>query len=248
MLHPRRQWKRDMSFGGRIPWAVGLLICVTVVMSLVTALGDRHAAPLFQWVSLQPAACWHGQIWRLVTWPFVEPSPWSLIFSCLALYWFAVPLAQRWGSRRFLTGFFSTMLIAAIGTCVIALIDPEVMGSTHLGGWAMVTALVVGWGLTYPDTIVRIYFVLPIRGFWFAWGTVALTVIYCVYAGWAGLLPELIGEGVVLAWFYRSRLSRRWSTVQRSFQSSRPAPPRPGQRGVVVDLKSGRPKDDSEIN
>ena len=237
-----------MSFGGRIPWVVGLLITITVVMSLFTAFGDRHAAPLFQWVALMPAKCWQGQIWRLVTWPFVEPSPWSLVFACLALYWFGVPLAQRWGSRRFLTGFFSAMLVAAIGTCLIALIDPEVMGSMHLGSWAMTTALVVSWGLTYPDSIVRIYFVLPIRGFWFAWGTVALTVIYCVYSGWAQLLPELIGEGTVLAWFYRGRLSRRWSTVRRSFESHRPPPARPGQRGVVVDLKTGRPKDDTEIN
>jgi hypothetical protein len=44
----------------------------------------------------------------------------------------------------------------------------------------MTTALVVGWGLTYPDNIVRIYLVLPIRGFWMAWGTVALTVAYAV--------------------------------------------------------------------
>jgi membrane associated rhomboid family serine protease len=237
-----------MSFGGRIPWAVGLLITITVVLSLFTAFGSRHAAPLFEWMSLRPAAVWRGQLWRLVTWPFIEPSPWGLVFACLALYWFGVPLAQRWGSRRFLSGFMGTMLIAAAGTCLIALVDLEVMVSTHLGSWAMTTALVVAWGLTYPDSIVRIYFVLPIRGFWFAWGTVALTVIYCAYTGWAGFLPELVGEGIVLAWFYRGRLARRWSTVERSFQPPRRDPPRPGQRGVVVDLRTGKPRDDNDVN
>jgi membrane associated rhomboid family serine protease len=248
MALPRRQWKQDMSFGGRIPWAIGLLLTITVVLSLFTAFGDRNAAPLFQWVALQPAACWRGQIWRLVTWPFIEPSPWGLIFACLAQYWFGVPLAQRWGSGRFLTGFFATMLLAAVGTCLVALIDPAVMGSTHLGAWAMTTALVVGWGLTYPDNIVRIYLVLPIRGFWMAWGTVALTVVYAVYTGWAGLLPELIGEAVVLAWFYRGRLMRHWWAA-RSAAASRRRPPftKPRERGVVVDLHTGRPKDD-EIN
>lgn len=245
MMQSRRQWQRDVTFGGRIPWAVGLLICITLVMSLLMAWGNRHVAPLFQWVSLQPAAIWRGQLWRLVTWPFVEPEPWSLIFACLILYWFGPSLVRRYGSRWYLTGFFSTIAVAAVGTCLIALADREVMGSTHLGGWAMATAMLVIWGLTYPDSIIRIYFLIPIRGFWFAWGTVALTVIYCAYTGWAPLLPELIGELTVLAWFYRKRIALRWSSVQRSY------PPRPrddGRRGVVVDLHSGKPRDDNELN
>jgi membrane associated rhomboid family serine protease len=242
MLRPKRQWQRDMTFGGRIPWAVGLLLTITVVLSLLTAIGGR-AAPLFDRMSLQPAAVWHGQLWRLLTWPFVEGSPFGLILACLSLYWFGPPLADRLGSPRFLSGFGGTMLVAGGGTCLIALVDREVMGSNHLGSWAMTTALVVLWGLSFPDNVVRIYFVLPIRGFWFAWGTVALTVIYCAYTGWAGFLPELLAEGTVLAWFYRKSLSRRWAMARGPSEPRRPARPRDERRGIVVDLRTGEPPD-----
>jgi membrane associated rhomboid family serine protease len=231
-----------MTFGGRIPWAVGLLIGLTVVLSLLTAFGNPNVAPLSRWVSLQPATIWHGQLWRLLTWPFIERSPWGLVFGCLALFWFGVPLAGRLGSPGFLRGFGSTMLVAGAGTCLIALIDSNVMASENLGRWALTAALVVIWGLSFPESIVRIYFVLPIRGIWLAWGTVAVTVVYCAYTGWAGLMPELLAEGVVLVWFYRKAVARRWALVRGPADTRRREPPPPaGRRGVVIDLRTGEP-------
>jgi membrane associated rhomboid family serine protease len=244
MARPER-WQQSFSFGGRLPWSVGLLIVLTLTLSLGSAFGDRHVGGLFGLVSLQPAAVWHLQLWRLITWTFVEASPWGLLFACLALYWFGPPLALRWGSPRFLTLIAAAVLLAGTGTCLIALADPQVMGGTYLGTWTMTAALVVSWGLTYPDNVVRIYFVLPVRGFWFAWLTVGITVVMAVYSGWAHLLPELIAEGAVLAWFYRGRLRRGWAQAGASFADQRRAAERARdirtQGGVVVDLRTGEP-------
>jgi membrane associated rhomboid family serine protease len=244
MAQPKR-WQQNFSFGGRIPWSVGLLLALTVTLSLVSAVGDRHVGGFFDLVSLQPAAVWRLQLWRLLTWTFVETSPWGLGFACLALYWFGPALAQRWGSPRLLMVVAATMLLAGIGTCLIALTDPEVMGAIYLGTWTMTTALVVSWGLTYPDNVVRIYFVLPVRGFWMAWLTVAITVVIAAYTGWAHLLPEMIAEGAVLAWFYRAPLRRRWAKASTSRADQRRASERARQvrknGGVVVDLRTGEP-------
>jgi membrane associated rhomboid family serine protease len=242
---PARKWQQNFTFGGRIPWAVGLLIALTAALSLLTAFGDRHAAPLSEWVALQPVDVWHGQVWRLLTWSFVEGSPIGLIFGCLALYWFGPALAQRWGSPRFLTVIMGTMLVAGGGTCLLALVDPPVMGMTYVGSWAMTTALVVMWGLSFPDNVVRVYLVLPIRGFWMAWLTVAITVVYAVYTGWLHLLPELFAEAAALAWMYQALLLARWSRARGSYQARRRAAERASQArrrgGVVVDLRTGEP-------
>jgi membrane associated rhomboid family serine protease len=246
MLQPK-QWQQNFTFGGRIPWGVGLLLALTAVMSLLTAFLGRHAAPLLQWVALVPAEVWRGQIWRIATWPFVETSPLWLIFACLGLYWFGSPLAQRWGSPRFLVVVAGALLAAAIGTCLIALVDPDVMARPYLGSGTMITAIVVIWGLTFPDLVVRIYFVLPIRGYWMAWGTVVVTVVYAIYAGWAGFVPELLGEAAALGWLFRGRVFARWSGPRRSRQTQR----RPGdgsketrrRGGEVIDLRTGEPPD-----
>src|SRR3954467_1641019 len=93
----------DLSFGGRVPWAVGLLLVVTIALSLAGAFGGRHGSPIFDLGALTPPDVLHGQVWRLATWCFLEPSPLGLIFGCLALYWFGSDLANEWGSPRFLS-------------------------------------------------------------------------------------------------------------------------------------------------
>jgi membrane associated rhomboid family serine protease len=247
---PRPQtWQRNLTFGGRVPWGAGALLAVTLVLSLLVALLSRRA-PMFDFCALRPALVWKGQIWRLVTWPFVEPDPVSLIFGCLAIYWFGAPLAQVWGSRRFLLVYAGVAASTAIGTCLVALVDPAVREATFLGGWAMKVALVVAWGLWFPNQVVRIYFLIPIRGYWFAWGTVALTVIFAAYTGWAHLVLELFAELSVLAWLFRRWLFGRWAELRRSADTNLRSVPRKPARGVVVDVdfRGDRAADDDKPN
>jgi membrane associated rhomboid family serine protease len=240
---PARQWQRNFTFGGRLPWAVGLLLALTAALSLLTALGNRHVGSLSDWIVLRPADVWHGQVWRLLTWPYIEPSAGGLIFSCLGLYWFGPALAQLWGSPRFLTVMVGATLVAGGGTCLVALVDPPVMQAEYLGSWAMITALVVAWGLTFPDRVVQLYLVLPIRGLWLAWLTVAITVVYAVYSGWLHLLPELFAEGAILAWLYQKTIFARWSRARSAYQQRQRTAQRASEArrrgGVVVDLHTG---------
>jgi membrane associated rhomboid family serine protease len=214
-------WQHRFSFGGRLPWAVGLVLTVTVALSLVVALSDRHAGGIFDVVSLVPAQVLHGQVWRLATWAFVEPSPLSLIFACLMLYWFGRDLAQEMGSGRWLLLFGVVGLVSAAATCLVALFDTPVLDQTYLGGWALSCAMIVAWGLWFPHRVVRIYFVLPITGYWLAWLTVALTVIFAVYAGWQSYLPEIFAEASILAWLYRRVFASRLKGVQRDLDDRR---------------------------
>jgi membrane associated rhomboid family serine protease len=230
------QWQRRLTFGGRLPWTIGLLLSLTVILSLVTAVGERHAGGLFELVALIPALVLRGQVWRLATWLFVEPGPWALLFAGLSLFWFGAPLTHAWGSRRFLVFYVGIMIFAAVGTCLVALFDPAVRESTYLGGWAVGVGLLVAWGLTFPTQVVRFYFLIPIRGYWIAWITVATTVVYWAYMGWTNHLPELLAEAAALGWIYRvSVLSSWWG--KRAQMGARAAG-RP-QRGVVVDFHSG---------
>ena len=231
-----------------MPWAVGLVLCVTVALSLAVAFGDRHAGGLFEWVSLVPQDVWHGQVWRLLTWPFVEPGPIGLIFTCLFLYWFGTDLAREMGSARWLTLFGAIALIAAVGTCLVAQVDPPVMEHAYLGGWALGSAMIVAWGLWFPHRVVRIYFIIPIRGFWIAWLTVAITVVFAIYAGWEGYLPELFAEASILAWLYRRVLSARFARVQRDLDDRRRTVQRTQRRAKsVAHLRLVESHDDADV-
>jgi len=209
-----------LTFGDRVPWGVGLLLAVTIVVSLTAALGSRHVLPLFDLGALVAARVFQGELWRLVTWAVMEPSPISLIFGCLFLYWFGRDLAGAWGSRRFLAVYFGVGLVAAIGTCVIAVWDKAVRPYPYVGSWPLVEAMTVAWGLWFPDRIIRIYFVIPIRGYVLAWLTVALTVVYAIYAGWDHFLPNLLAEGSILAWLYRAPVVSRWKNWRKAREAA----------------------------
>jgi membrane associated rhomboid family serine protease len=191
------------------------------VMSLLVAVGDRHSGSLFELTALVPAAVWRGQVWRLATWAFVEPSALGLIFGCLFIYWFGGDLAREWGSRRFLKVYAAIVLVSSIATCLIARVDRTLFEHTYLGGWATGVALTVAWGLWFPDRVIRIWFIIPIRGYVLAWVTVAITVVFAIYSGWERYAPELCAEGTMLAWLFRRSIVSRWSKIKSSWEAHR---------------------------
>jgi|GEM_PF-1075287 len=210
-----------LSYGGRLPWGVGLVLTVTIGVSLVVAFGSRHAGSWFDLVALVPARVLEGQVWRLVTWPLVESSPLSLLFACLMLYWFGRDLAGEWGSRRFLAVYGGLAALAAAMTCALSLVDHDIAPQRFLGTWAMACAVVVGWGLWFPGRITRFWFVLSLSGYWLAWLVVALTVVFAIYFGWEHYLPHLLAEGGMVAWLFRRSLTAKLAAVRRARQERR---------------------------
>ena len=89
-----------LTFGGRIPWSVGLLLVLTIVCSVIGATSSRHGPPIFELGALVPSEVWRGQVWRLATWSFLEDSVLGLIFGCIGLYWLGRDLAREWGERE----------------------------------------------------------------------------------------------------------------------------------------------------
>jgi membrane associated rhomboid family serine protease len=221
-----RRLSDRFTFGGRVPGVVGLIMAVTTVTSLVVAFGSRHGASLFELGALVPERVWGGQLWRLVTWGFIEPSPLWLLFTCLMLFWVGRDLVQTWGTGRFTRSFFAVVLAASVGTCLIALVDPPVRTQAFIGAWPVVGALVVAWGLYHPWRVVRIWFVLPLRGYVLAWLTVGLTVAYAIYSGWESHLPSLLAQATMIGWAFKNRIKRRLSRPRprASTPIARPAP------------------------
>jgi membrane associated rhomboid family serine protease len=208
------------SFGGRVPGGVGVVLAATIATSLVTALASRHVLPLFELGSLVAERVFAGEVWRLLAWSVIEPSPLSLLFICLMLWWFGRELAERWGSRRFLAVYFGVALVAAIGTCLIALVDRRLLEQAYVGSWPLAEAIAIAWGLSFPERVIRIYFVLPLRGYVLAWLTVAITVVYAIYAGWDRYVPNLLAEGAMLGWMYRAPAVSRLAGWRRARAAS----------------------------
>ncbi len=161
---------------------------VTLVASIFAVLDGGWLA---HWMALAPSRVWRGEVWRLITWPFVEPAPLSLVLTLASIYKFGSELAIRWGDRRLLRFMAQIVGVAAIATCVVA----PILGAGYLhrlGGWAVCDALVIAWARQFPERTLVLYGMIAASGRDLVKVTIAITAIYALYSGLIAMIPELV--------------------------------------------------------
>lgn len=181
-----------LSFGGRVPPVVGGLIAALIAFSILGVV-----AGLASWGAFVPALVLRGQVWRLVSWPFFERDPISLLFGGLTLYWFGRDLCWAWGPRRFLATFFGIAGLSAAVTTLLALVVPQLAGGAWAGAWAVLSALIVAWASLFPERQILLMFAIPISGRALLWVTVGGTLLYAVFGGVFSYVPHLVAQGLM---------------------------------------------------
>jgi membrane associated rhomboid family serine protease len=141
---------------------------------------DPHVrAATFLW----PEAILQGQLWRLVTWPFVHADPFALLFGGYMLYWVGEQLSFVWSEQRFLARFLGLTLFAAVATTVVAFLWPPLRDLRHTGMWPVANALLVSWALLYPDRQLNFWGVLPFTGRILPWLVLGGTILFGISEG-----------------------------------------------------------------
>lgn len=139
----------------------------------------------------------HGQLWRILTSGLLtDPQHYGhLLFTLVGLYFLSPDLEKRWGGWRF-ARFLAYGVIAGNLTvmAVDALTSPGAQERFHpsavFGAWAAIAAIGVAWAKDNASRTVNLFFVLPVRGKWLLWTTIAFCVLGLLY-------PEPLPEGVV---------------------------------------------------
>lgn len=224
-----------------MPAVIGLLLTLTLLATVGSWI-TRNA----DWAVLAPTLVVGGQVWRLVTWPFVEAQPLNLLFGGFMLYQFGGQLAYDWGEGRFLSTFLVLTIGAGIVTVAAAWLLPPFAGIAHVGMWPVVDALLLMWALRYPDQQMSIWGVLPMTGRTMAILVVAGTVLYGLAAGG---IPGLFAftphfAALLLGWVLARRRYgiglplRRWKLAWRDFWLERSL--RRRSRHLKVVRKNGK--------
>jgi membrane associated rhomboid family serine protease len=201
------------TFGGRVPSAVGALITAFVIASVAGALG---ADAVRVRAALLPGYVWRGEIWRLVTWSFVETDPLSLIFGAMMLYMFGRDLCFAWGPRRFLVTFFGITAAAAAATCILGRVAwPVLMQKYWLTSWPIIDALVVAWAMIFPERQILLMFALPVSGRALLGITVGGTLLWAIFnRDFAAYVPHLLAQALMVV-FLRGYSPRGfWQTLR----------------------------------
>ena len=103
-------------------------------------------------------------IYQLITYGFLHADPYHLLFNMFPVFMFGKELENTWGSKRFLNYY----LLTVIGAGIVQLIVGG-FGLT-IGASGGVFGLLVGFGMLFPNTLLYIYFAIPVKAKYFVIG------------------------------------------------------------------------------
>ncbi len=145
-----------------IPGLIRIVVAFNALVFLLV-----HLNPDFQFVlNLNPARIMRGEVWRLVTYIFL-PQTFSFLWVVFVLWflWFiGEGLEQAWGAFR-LTLYF---LAGMIGTTVAAFFFGSNFSNSMLN-----VALFFAFARFYPNEVIYVFFILPLKVKWIAWAMAA---------------------------------------------------------------------------
>jgi membrane associated rhomboid family serine protease len=102
-----------------------------------------------------------GWVWQFFTYMFLHGSLWHLFFNMYALFLFGRPLEDRWGTKEFLFFYISTGIGAGIVTYFWNMIGNPLIPT--IGASGAVFGVMLAFGLEFPDTLLLLFFVIPLR-------------------------------------------------------------------------------------
>jgi len=158
--------KLERRFGFlAIPGLIRIIVGFSALVFLLVRLNPDFVSML----SLDPVRISHGEVWRLVTYIFL---PQTLSFWVVLVLWFlwfiGEGLERAWGPFR-LTLYF---VVGMVGTTIAAFF----FGSNFSNGM-LIASLFFAFARFYPDEVIYILFILPVKIKWLAWVFAAFLLV-----------------------------------------------------------------------
>lgn len=176
------------SLGGGVTRGVKYLLIALGVLSIGTSavtawVSNSLGATIAEQLAFRPIDLLHGKVWQLATYTLFAPDPIGLLISGVVLWMFAGAIEQRWGMRRFLTFYFSAVVLAGLMTALLAIPVHELRRFSNAQTWTAIEALCAAFALSFPDDQILLMFVLPIQARYLIHISVAMTVLFVVMSG-----------------------------------------------------------------
>ncbi|MDQ6861526.1 MAG: rhomboid family intramembrane serine protease [Verrucomicrobiota bacterium] len=155
-----------------IPSLIRIVVAFTALVYVLTFLNPD----LFSVLALNPARIRQGEVWRLLTYVFLPSSParpgavLSPLWVVMALWflWFiGEGLERAWGAFRLTLYFF----VGMIGTTLAAFLFGAQFSNSMLAA-----SLFFAFAWFYPDEVIYVLFILPMKIKWLAWISAAFII------------------------------------------------------------------------
>jgi len=150
---------KSFSFGpfGSLPPAIKNIMFLNGVIFVMQVINQSLGDVLIINFALIPEdVIYRFKIWQLVTYMFLHGGFFHVYFNMFVLWMFCSELEREWGTKEFLKYYF----ITGVGAGVINLL---LSNAPTIGASGAVYGIMVAYALRYPDRMVYIYFMFPVK-------------------------------------------------------------------------------------
>ena len=169
--------KFEKRFG---KYAISNLSLILILCYVVGYFIELVNADFLLYLTLNPYAILHGQIWRIFTWIIIPPSsldPFTIIML-LFYYNIGTSLERTWGTYRYNVYLLSGMLFTVLGSFVWLAIEYFVGGpvmnlsyistiaSLYFSTYYINMSIFLAFAATFPEVQVLLMFIIPVKVKW----------------------------------------------------------------------------------
>lgn len=210
---------RNLSFVLVACYAVGYVLQLMDRTGLITS-----------YLTLNPYAILHGQVWRLVTWILIPPSSGGLFFTLIMLYFYCsigTSLERTWGTYRYNVYIFQGMLFTIAGSFLLMgycyLFKQEIpltetltlsINAPHdyfaflsmmFSTYYINMSIFLAYAATFPEAQVLLMFIIPVKVKWL--GIIYAVLLAFEFLGSSVYVKFVIGASLLnfLVFFFTSR-------------------------------------------
>ena len=162
-------------------WIVAATVAVWILMMMDTT------GMLYSSLCFDARAILHGQVWRLVTFLFVNHTA-SVLFFAIEMYfyyWIGSVLEREWG-----VGMFTFYYL--IGWALTAAYGLIVGGGAEITSTYLHLSLFLAFATLYPNAELLLFFIIPVKAKWLGWADAVLLAYFVITSPWPALLLPIV--------------------------------------------------------
>lgn len=255
-------YKMERKFG---KYAVRNLSLILVLCYAAGYIIELINEDVIYYLTLDPYAIVHGQVWRLVSWVLIPPPESNIFFAiimCLFCYSIGTSLERTWGTFQYNVYLFSGMIFTVLGSFLMMgfsyLFRQELVSasglffraaSTFYSTYYVYLSIFLAYAVTFPNNTVLFMFFIPVQVKWLGIADAALLVFDTVrtavavenlVSGMGYVVYFAVGSSMLnfIVFFFTTRKYIRMNKAQRKMHKEF----RQHERNVKVNEHLGVPK------
>lgn len=154
------------------------------------------------YLGLIPILVTRGWVWQLVTYMFVHGGITHILLNMLALFLFGGQVERKLGSTEFLLFYLVAGVGAGLATLLLHSLIPGMSMIRVVGASGAIYGVLLAYGALFPDNVIFIFGILPLRARWAVIVFAAISIVSQVLNIQSGVAHLTHLSGLIFGYLY----------------------------------------------